>query len=124
MNKPREIPLDLEELAAANNERNEEWPGAEYCDLAFRGLEMAGEVGEACNAVKKLIRNEYRIKGNTGDRQQYIDHALEEMADAIITVDLLRMEMEKRLGIKIDLGSEVRKKFNKTSDKNGLNTKL
>lgn len=118
------LPLTLDELAEANEKRNDVYPGGEYCTLAFRGLEMAGEVGEACNKVKKLIRAQYGIAGNKEGVEAYLAGAIEEMADAIITVDLLRMQIEKDMGVKVDLSDAVREKFNKTSVELGLDVFL
>jgi NTP pyrophosphatase (non-canonical NTP hydrolase) len=79
------------------------------CDWATA---LAGEVGEACNQIKKLRRLEDGIKPNPGDADtppQYIENIAEELADAVIYADLLAA----RLGIDLELA--VVSKFNKVS---------
>jgi len=84
---------------------------------------MAGEVGEACNLVKKLRR----LTGptmesggaNTPDSTvDIVDQIGKELADTIIYADLLAA----RLGI--DLGQAVRDKFNIVSERVGSAIKL
>lgn len=104
----------LKELRAANEHRQQEWPGAEQCDIAFRTIEVAGEAGELAEAVKKYLRAERGITGSTtclGDISR-------EMADVIIAVDLLAIELG------INLENAVRAKFNETSEKYKMGTKL
>ncbi len=48
--------VTIEALQEAHVERQEEWCPDQKPDLSFRGNEMAGEVGEACNVIKKLER--------------------------------------------------------------------
>ncbi|WP_428526794.1 MazG-like family protein [Roseibium sp.] len=81
---------------------------------AFRGLEVAGEFGEVAEALKKYLRGTRGIKGSTADLQDVAN----EMADAIIALDLLADQMG------IDLGAAVTRKFNATSQKYGLETRL
>lgn len=104
----------LTELRCANIERAAEWQLGQTLSLSFRGNELAGEVGEACNVLKKLERERLGIAGSRAT----VDELLEELADVIICVDLIAMELG------IDLEDAVRYKFNKTSDKVGLETKL
>ena len=83
------------------------------CNDAFRPLEdwsptdwgcaMAGEAGEACNLLKKMLRGE----------DVPLEHVAEELADVVTYVDLLAA----RLGI--DLGAAVVRKFNIVSRKRG-----
>ena len=51
--------MKFEKLRKATIKRTEEWTG-ERLSLSFRGLEMAGEAGEACNEIKKLEKREIR----------------------------------------------------------------
>ena len=109
-------PLSFSELRRANVARCEEvfhpldsWSPTDWATA------LAGEVGEACNFVKKLRRldradseldtelNRERLRCEIG----------KELADAIIYADLLAA----RLGI--DLGSAVRDKFNLVSGRRG-----
>ncbi len=104
----------LAELRAANRTRQVEWPANEEIDLSFRGLEFANEAGELAGAVKKLIRAQRGIAG--GDAT--IEEVMDEAGDVLITLDLLLDE--------VDLKIEpcARRKFNKTTRKNGLTTFL
>lgn len=101
-------------LRAANSRRQREWDPNDHIGLAFRGNEMAGEVGEACNIIKKLERERLGIKGSRASLWQLA----EELADVVICADLVAMTAG------IDLGEAVRAKFNETSEKVGLKTRL
>lgn len=106
--------LQFRELRNANDTRQQEWPGNEKADVAFRTIEVAGEFGEVSEAVKKYLRATRGIKGSTAT----LDDVADEMADAIIALDLLASELD------IDLGSAVARKFNRTSVKYDLKTRL
>lgn len=82
--------------------------------LSFRGNELAGEVGEACNIIKKLERKRLGLRGS----EATIGALAQELADVVICVDLIAAQ------IGIDLGFEVQEKFNATSNKYGLETRL
>jgi NTP pyrophosphatase (non-canonical NTP hydrolase) len=101
-------------LREANVQRQAEWDLHAKIDLAFRGNELAGETGEACNVIKKLERERLGIKGS----RDTIPHLAEELADIVICVDLIAMHCG------IDLEVAIRNKFNKTSEANGLKTRL
>lgn len=101
-------------LRAANRARQAEWPGNDKVDLAFRGVEMAGEVGEACNVIKKLERERRGIQGKRATLQQLAD----ELADIVICADLVAMDAG------IDLQSAIARKFNETSILEGLKARL
>lgn len=103
----------LKELSKANYVRAKEW-GGKPTSLSFKGNELAGEVGEACNILKKLERTRLGMKGGGGS----IEALAEELADVIICVDLIAGHLA------IDLERAVVNKFNKTSEKVGLETKL
>ncbi len=81
---------------------------------------MAGECGEACNLVKKLRRLEdgLQLANIPLDRQKIIDGIGEELADMVIYADLLA----ERLGL--DLGEEVRGKFDLVSARVGSEIRL
>lgn len=111
-------PLNLTRLRLANMARQEEWPGAEAADLCFRGLEFAGEAGELANKVKKLVRLQRGIKGTTEERETLLFDLMEELADVVICVDLIAMQLD------LDLSQAIRGKFNTTSHKHGLKTRL
>lgn len=128
-------PLTFIELRLANVNRQAEWPGAEAVDLAFRGLELAGEIGEATDAVvdllsisaasgrlanklKKITRLDRSIKGTTEDRATLLKEVAAELADVVICVDLVAMQLD------VSLQQAVRGKFNATSLKHSLKTRL
>ncbi len=106
--------MTFEELRRANRARHEEWARGTDVSLAFRGLELAGEAGEACNELKKLERTRMGMVGGRDDLQGIT----EELADIIVCADLIAMDLG------IDLEAAVQKKFNSTSEKYGLTTRL
>lgn len=101
-------------LREANIARQQEWDGDNQIDLAYRGNELAGEVGEACNVIKKLERERRGIAGS----RDTVEHLAEELSDIIICTDLVAMQAG------IDLDAAVRSKFNATSEKVGVRTRL
>ncbi|QDL92516.1 nucleotide pyrophosphohydrolase [Paroceanicella profunda] len=101
-------------LRQANDTRQMEWPGSEQADVAFRAVEVAGEFGEVSEAVKKHLRAIRGIKGSTATVEDIAD----EMADALIALDLLASELG------IDLSTAIARKFNRTSAEHGMQTRL
>ena len=101
-------------LREANQNRQAEWDPDDRISLSYRGNEMAGEVGEACNVIKKLDRERLGIRGSRAT----IEQLAEELADVIICADLIAM------GEGIDLMAAVARKFNATSEKLGLRTRM
>ena len=101
-------------LREANRRRQQEWPGNDKADVAFRAIELAGEAGEVAEAIKKFLRAERGIKGSTATREDVAS----EMGDMLVSLDLLADELG------IDLGDAVRSKFNQTSEKYGMRTYL
>jgi NTP pyrophosphatase (non-canonical NTP hydrolase) len=82
----------LERLREANIARDIEWNnGAVRVSMLFRANELAGEVGEACNVLKKLDReHNYKIKGS----RDTFYHLSEELADIVICGDLVAMDQK------------------------------
>lgn len=76
-----------------------------YSDWA---MAVAGELGEACNLLKKLRRGEDIPLVDIGD----------ELADTVIYLDLLAQVLE------LDLGACVKKKFNAVSFRVGSDITL
>lgn len=105
---------DLYSLRTANINRQNEWDPSNSLTLEFRGNELAGEVGEACNVIKKLARERLGIAGS----RDTIEHLAEELADVIICADLVAMAAG------VDLAAAVIRKFNASSEKVGLLTRL
>lgn len=106
--------LSFKTLREANDSRQAEWPGNDQADVPFRTIEAAGKFGEACEAVKKFLRAERGIMGSTAS----IEDVGDEMADAIIALDLLASQLG------IDLGQAVGRKFNRTSEKYSLSSRI
>lgn len=101
-------------LRKANLERQAEWCPDQTPDLSFRGNELAGEIGEACNVIKKLERQRLGWRGS----RDTIEHLAEELADGIICIDLVACQ------VGIDLWPAVVAKFNAVSEGRGLSTRL
>jgi len=102
--------LTFKKLNEINTKRSEtsfykidEWSPTDW------GCAAAGEMGEACNKIKKLRR------GDTIDIKIDIGY---EIADVVIYLDLLC----SKLGLKLE--DVVREKFNITSNNIGSNFKL
>lgn len=110
--------IDLTMLRNANIKRQLEWQGSKHADLAFRGLELAGEVGELCNLLKKMVRIQREIKGTYEERSTLFKMIEDEAADVLICLDLVCLE----LGINLSLATTA--KFNATSLKHGLGARL
>ena len=106
------IMLTLTLLREANVKRQQEWDAERVLKPTFFAIELAGEVGEVCNVVKKLEREQYGIPGSRVN----VDDLADELADVIIVADLLA----ERYGI--DLEVAVARKFNKTSRARGFRT--
>lgn len=104
----------FDELRESNIARQKEWDPNSKLDLAYRGNELAGETGEACNVIKKIVRQR---NGMLGSRDT-VEHLAEELADVIICTDLIAMSEG------IHLWDAVRSKFNASSEKLGLKTRL
>lgn len=101
-------------LRGANLARQKEWDAGNTLTASYRGNELAGEVGEACNVIKKLERESLGIAGS----RDTIEHLAEELADILICVDLIAMHYE------IDMATALKAKFNATSLKVNLRTRL
>jgi NTP pyrophosphatase (non-canonical NTP hydrolase) len=106
--------LTFDTLRQANRTRQQEWPGNEEADLPFRALEFADEAGEVAGAVKKLLRARRGIHGS----EKTLEDVADEIGDAMVSLDLLADELG------IDIGAATARKFNKTSEKYGLGTRL
>jgi NTP pyrophosphatase (non-canonical NTP hydrolase) len=101
--------LNFDELRDANVRRCEDvFHVLDEWSLTDWGCAMAGEVGEACNLIKK------RRRGEEIDS----DDIAEEVADVVIYADLLLARLGK------DLGEAVRAKFNKVSQRRGSQIRL
>lgn len=101
-------------LRAANIARQKLWDAGDQITAAYRGNELAGEVGEACNVIKKLERERMGIRGS----RDTVEHLAEELSDIVICTDLIAMQYG------IDLDAAVAAKFNATSEKVSLPVRL
>lgn len=106
--------ISFAHLRAANDLRQREWDPDSKISLEYRGNELGGECGEALNEIKKLARERLSLPGS----RTTIEKAASELADVIICADLIAMDLG------VDLGQAVRDKFNSTSEKVGLKTRL
>lgn len=106
--------LTFAALRDANVARQAEWCPDQLPDLSFRGNELAGEAGEACNIIKKLERERHGWRGSRATT----DDLLQELADVVICADLTAIQ------IGADLGRAVAAKFNATSTKHNLSVSL
>jgi NTP pyrophosphatase (non-canonical NTP hydrolase) len=100
-------------LTIANIQRQAEWSSTPV-DLSFRGNELAGETGEACNVIKKLERERLGIKGSRDTKE----HLAQELADVVICADLCA------IAAGINLEAAIVSKFNATTEAQGLSTLL
>lgn len=109
----------LQRLRSANLERSKEWFSSSEVDTPiFRALEHGGESGEMQNIVKKLYRDDVGASGNKETRDELIDNLKDEIGDVLITLDRVAASYD------LDLEQCATNKFNKTSIKNGLGTRL
>jgi len=106
--------LSFDQLRHANDERAVEWNSGPPLSAEFAMIELAGEVGEACNSLKKWLRHRHGLAGGVAS----LEPVIQELADVVICTDLLA----RKLGV--DLGAAVAMKFNHTSRKHGFNTML
>jgi NTP pyrophosphatase (non-canonical NTP hydrolase) len=85
----------------------EAWSPAEWTNA------LAGEVGEACNLTKKLLRIDLRLQGTVKpedrDRATLVAKIGRELADVVIYADLAA----QRLGL--DLSTLIRETFDAKS---------
>lgn len=111
--------MRFEHLRTVNVDRLKEWHEDIRWSLSDWGLALAGEVGEACNVIKKIRRLDTGIKhGTTRTREELLAHLAEELADVQIYLDLVAYQ------VGIDLAQATVEKFNKDSDKRGFPQKL
>lgn len=90
-----------------------QWSTSDWC------VAWVGEVGEACNIVKKLNRVRDRMPGNKGINKDKLKEKLaDELADAILYQVLVAAEQG------IDLEAAIRSKFNLVSEINGFPERL
>lgn len=106
--------ITFEDLRYANVQRNKEWDPAAALSGAFRGLELAGEIGELCNVVKKMERERLGLPGSRASWSRFT----EELGDAQICLDLLAMHYSA------DLAEATKLAFNTKSLAMALQTRI
>lgn len=104
--------INLNDLQHALRIRDSEWDPEGKLDIAFRATELAGETGEACNVVKKIIRERLGLRGSRATIQDLKD----ELEDVIICACLLANAA--------DIVLDPREKFNASSAKLGLSHRI
>lgn len=120
------MPMTFGQFSQTNLERALRWHkgGLDEWSVSDWATASAGEMGEACNAVKKLRRLEHDLANISDPGRQLSTKAEavakigEEIADTVIYLDLLA----QRLGL--SLADEVAKKFNATSERYGFPERL
>lgn len=118
-----EYDISFYELAAQNYKRCRRWhpKGINEWSLSDWGIAAAGEMGEACNVIKKLNRLRDGLQGNKiGEmtETELKEKLGDELADTIIYLDLIAA----RVGL--SLAECVRRKFNAVSNREGFPEKL
>lgn len=111
--------LTFDQLAAANFSRCQRWHknGLQDWSVTDWSNAVAGELGEACNAIKKLRRIEDGLANISEPGRELTERGAavaeigKEIADTLIYLDLLAQRLN------INLGAVVRDKFNATSEK-------
>ena len=117
--------LTIRQFSALNYLRALEWhkDGLESWSPAEWGNALAGEVGELCNVLKKILRHDKGIQQlavdagkpyQSGTRAKLLLAAAKEIADSYTYLDLVAA----RLGL--DVQQCVVGKFNEISEREGL----
>lgn len=104
--------ITITDLQHALARRDKQWDPEGKLTLEFRGVELAGEAGEACNVIKKLVRERLGLRGSRVTLQDLKD----ELEDVIICACLVA----NAEGIALNPAD----KFNSSSIKLGLTERL
>lgn len=114
------MPLTLSALAAANTTRMLRWHGEDNWSVSDWAVAAAGEMGEVCNAVKKLRRVEdgFANINDPGRQLTSVEAATEVIAEELADTLLYMLLLANKVGI--DLEAAVVKKFNATSCRYGF----
>lgn len=114
--------MDTDKFALANRARTESRLGYGHAldawSLSDWMVSLAGEVGEACNVVKKLnrLRDGLTIDGPSED--EFLSSLVDELADVYIYLDLVFQSLG------LALGWSVERKFDRTSQQIGYPVRL
>jgi NTP pyrophosphatase (non-canonical NTP hydrolase) len=103
--------LTFKALAEVNITRCRRWHDPLAWAPSMWACAAAGEMGEACNAIKKLHRHDEGIQQNatSPDRARLIQNCATEIGDTVVYLDLLA----QRLGLSLE--DCVRDTFNRIS---------
>lgn len=114
------IELTFRQLAEVNITRCRRWHDPNSWGPEMWGCAAAGEMGETCNALKKLYRYDHGIQqnANTSDREELVKKVAMEIGDTVVYLDLLA----QRLGLKLE--DCVRDTFNRISVREGFPERL
>lgn len=102
--------MRISDLQDACFERNKEFDPEGKLTLEWYACELAGEVGEACNIIKKITRDRLGVGGKKTEQTK--EMLADELNDALICLALVA----NAAGINLD----PRDKFNRSSVKHGL----
>ena len=109
----------LNKISKVNRARSAEWHGRnpdEEWSITDWSNALCGEIGEACNEIKKIRRIECGFK--KGKIKTHKKALAKEIADAFLYLDLLASYYD------IDLEQAIVDKFNEVSDREGFEYKL
>ena len=101
---------ELRDLQIAHSNRNAAYPACAEWTLADWGNALAGEVGEACNIIKKIRRNDFPEAVEAAEARRAL---MAELADVISYTCLIA----DALGL--DLQAAHRLKFNEVNRRIG-----
>lgn len=109
------IELTISDIHEINQERKLEWhgPGNEWSPAEW-GNALAGECGELCNVLKKILRESQGINTKQYAPGQLRQMAADEIADVYLYLDIIAEELS------IDLYEAIVKKFNEVSERENL----
>lgn len=111
----------VQEISARRSHRwhhadTEPWSGADWSNA------MAGEAGEACNAVKKMRRVETNTVGGHNGHETDVEALRAKIGEELADTFLYAVLVADHYGI--DLESAVAAKFNLVSEENGFPERL
>lgn len=110
--------MRFDEFSRINRSRADRWTGGSLDNLSLDAwiVNLMGELGEACNKVKKLRRLDmgFQQATFTGTREELVAQIADELADTFTYFDLV----VQRAGL--NLSEIVAKKFNEVSVREGF----
>lgn len=110
----------MRRISAINYARCLRWhpKGINSWSLSDWAVALAGEVGEACDVIKKLNRVRDGLPGNQVSEATLHAQLPAELADVFLYLDLLAQAAN------IDLPDAIRDKFNAVSERNNFPDRL